>query len=173
MKIKKLKISSNIHPDNYVNIHTGETLSSESSDKVSLVIREATEEFIMSSKNYVVFDNNAVMYLTNHLSTTERARIFSIANMVRTNCSVVYQNNNHPHTPETLCTVLDMNLNKFYEFIRKLVKKNILCYAVCSPSGYVQKIYILNPYIARKTNKFNCELTTMFRDVTKDGQLLD
>jgi hypothetical protein len=90
--------------------------------------------------------------------------------MLRTDCSIVCQDNNHPHTPETISIKLDMHIDKWYEFVRKMVKKNILCYCVCAPSGYVQKIYMLNPFIARKRTTFNCELNTFFRDVTKDGE---
>ncbi len=41
-------------------------------------------------------------------------------------------------------------------------------YMVCAPTGFVQKIYVLNPYIARKRRVMNCELMIAFCDVTKD-----
>jgi len=171
--IDKRKISSNITPDEYVNRDTGELLSSEVNDKISLTIREDTNQFIINSDEYVVFDSDAIYYLTNYLSSTDRGKIMTIANMVKGDCSVVCQNNNHPHTPETLSVTLDMSLNKFYCFIRKMTKRNILAYTICAPSGFLQKIYMLNPYIARKRKTINCELNHFFRDLTKEGKIKD
>lgn len=165
------KISSKIIPSNYANIDTGETLSSETKDKVSITLKESTGQFIINSNEYVTFDSAAMEYLARELSHTDIGKIFHISNLVKGDCSIVCQGNNYPHTPETLSLSLDMHINKFYEFVRKLVKKNILAYCVCSPSGFVQKIYMLNPYIARKRKTINCELITFFRDITKDGQV--
>ncbi len=170
---KKRKITEAIDPNKYANPETGETLSSELNNNVSISVKKNTNQFIINSDEYVVFDSAAILYLTNALSSTERGKIVTIANMVKGDCSVICQNNNHPHTPETLSVTLDMNLNKFYEFVRKMVKKGIIAYCMCAPSGYLQKIYMLNPYVARKRKVINCELNTFFRDVTKDGEITD
>ena len=171
MRTIKRKINEALDLKQYTNNDTGETLDSELNDRVSITIRKNTNQFIINSDEYVVFDSNAIFYLTEHLSSTERGKILAMANMVKGDCSVISQVNNHPHTPETLSVTLDMNLNKFYEFIRKMVKKNILSYCVCAPSGFLQKIYMLNPYIARKRKSINCEMHTFFRDITKDGEI--
>lgn len=165
------KVSSKINPEDYVNHDTGELMNSEVKDGVSITFKESTNQFIIDSDEYVVFDADAIYYLTNQLSNADRGKIMTIANMVKGDCSIICQTNNHPHTPETLSVTLDMNLNKFYEFVRKMVKKNILAYTMCSPSGYLQKIYMLNPYVARKRKTINCELNTFFRDVTQDGKV--
>lgn len=161
------------HPDEYINVTTGELLSSEIKEGIKISIKQGTNQFIINSDNYVSFTKEALEYLYRELSNVDIGKITVISNMLKTDCSIVCQDNNHPHTPETLSITLDMNLNKFYEFVRKMVKKNILAYCVCAPSGYVQKIYMLNPYIARKRTSFNCELNVFFRDVTKDGELTD
>lgn len=168
---KKAKKSYVGNPDDYVNIHTGELLSSEVNEKVTITIKEGTNQFIINSDNYVTFTKEAIDYLNRELSNHDIGKITTIANMLKTDCSIICMNNNHPHSPETLSVTLDMNLNKFYEFVRKMVRKNILSYCVCAPSGYVQKIYMLNPYIARKRTSFNCELSLIFRDITKDGMV--
>jgi hypothetical protein len=170
---KERKVSSSIIPDQYVNTETGELLSSEVNDSVTITLKEKTNQFIINSNEYIVFDSNAIMFLTEHLNSTERGKILAMANMVKGDCCIITQKNNHPHTPETLSVTLDMNLNKFYEFIRKMVKKNILSYCTCAPSGFLQKIYMLNPYIARKRKNINCELNSFFRDITKDGEIKD
>lgn len=171
-KTKQRKISSKIIPGEYVNVNTGETLASEVNDNISITIKEGTNQFVINSDNYVTFTKEAIEYLYRELSSTDIGKITTISNMLKTDCSIICQENNHPHTPETLSIKLDMNLNKWYEFVRKMVKKNILAYCTCAPSGYIQKIYMLNPYIARKRTTFNCELSTFFRDVTKDNVML-
>lgn len=165
-KIRKLQVPRN--PEDYVNKETGELLSSELREGVSITVNEKTNQFIINSNEYVVFDSEAIIFLSQCLSRPDMARVLSLSNMVKGDCSVIYQNNNHPHTPETLSSSLDVCLNEWYLLVRRLVKKNVLAYAVCAPSGFVQKIYMLNPYIARKRKVINCELQSFFRDVTKD-----
>lgn len=172
-RTEKRTVKSKLHPEDYINPETGELLSSEVNDRITLTMNEKTNQFIINSDNYVVFDSAAIYYLSTQLSDTDRGKILKIADMVRGDCSIVCQNNNHPHTPETLSVTLEMEISRFYEFIRKMVKKNVLAYCVCAPSGYVQKIYMLNPYIARKRRTINCELNTFFRDITKDGEVKD
>lgn len=168
---KLRRVTKTIEVDDYVNHKDGTLLSSEFENKVSITIKEKTNQFIINSDEYVVFDSEAIIYLTNYLTNTERGKLFVIANMVRGDCSVLCQNNNHPHTPETLSLTLDMEISKFYKFVRTMVKKGILAYCVCAPSGYLQKIYMLNPYVARKRKTINCELNTFFRDITQDGKI--
>jgi hypothetical protein len=172
-KIINRTINSKIIPSNYVNTETGEVLTSEISKGISITLKENTNQFIINSNNYITFTKEAIEYLSREVSNNELFKITTMANMLRTDCAIVCQENNHPHTPDTLSLSFDMCINKWYEFVRKMVKKNILSYCVCAPSGYVQKIYMLNPYIARKRTTFNCELSSFFRDVTKDGELKD
>jgi hypothetical protein len=167
--IKPRKVQSKVIADDYVNKETGELLSSEVKDTISITLKEKTNQFIINSDEYIVFDADAISFLTKELSNSDRGKIMTIANMVKGDCSIICQNNNHPHTTDTLSVTLDMNLNRFYVFVRKMVTAGILAYCVCAPSGYVQKIYMLNPYVARKRKTINCELNTFFRDVTKDG----
>ncbi len=169
--VEKRKIQSKVIADQYANIETGELLTSEINNKISITLKENTNHFIINSDEYVVFDADAIYYLTAHLSSTDRGKIMTIANMVKGDCSVVCQNNNHPHTPETLSITFDMHIDKWYTFVRKMVKQNILAYCVCAPSGYLQKIYMLNPYIARKRKTINCELNHFFTDITKQGKI--
>ncbi len=171
MNTKKLrKQREAINPEEYVNTDTGEILSSEIKQGISLVLNKQTNQFIIDSDEYVTFDADAIYYLAEHLNAADRGKVMLLANMVKGDCCVLYQNNNHPHTPETLSVTFDMHIQKWYEFVRKMVKKNILAYCVCAPSGYLQKIYMLNPYIARKRKTINCELSHFFSDITKIGK---
>lgn len=162
------KIKKAIDLSNYVNAETGQVMSDEIGSQTRITSIHDTGQFIVKSNEFVVFDSAAADYLVRELTGAERARVFDMYNMVKGDCVVVMSKNNHPHTPDTLSAVLSMSLNKFYEFVRKLVKKNIMAYTVCAPSGVVQKIYMLNPYIGRKAKSVNNELLRIFRDVTLD-----
>lgn len=164
---KRISKPASIHPSDYVNKETGETMDSECKDNVKLSMREGTDQFTVSTNNYIVFDADAIAYVQNAVAKADVSRVFTMTSMLRTDCSVLYQNNNHPHNSNTLPVILNMSQDKFYKMVRRLVSKGILAYAVCAPSGFTQKIYMLNPYIARKRKTFSNELNTWFRDITK------
>lgn len=164
---KKAKVASKLHPSDYVNSETGKNMASEASETISITLSESKGTFIINSDNYVIFDTGAMAYLSRELNRSDVSKIYEMSAMLKGDCSIICQDNNQPHSTETLLVTLDIEKSKFYAFIRKLVNKNILSYSVCAPSGYVQKIYTLNPYIARKRKTINCYLQTMFRDITK------
>jgi hypothetical protein len=172
-KTSKRKTKELINPIDYVNTETGELLTSELKEGIKITLLKDTNQFIINSDEYVIFDADAIYYLTNHLSSTERGKVMTLANMLKGECSVLCQNNNHPHTPNTLSLFFDMHIDKWYQFVRKMVSKGVLAYCVCAPSGYLQKIYMLNPYIARKRKSINCELNYFFSDITKQGKIED
>ena len=154
------------HAENYMNKETGKTLAEEVTKGVKITMTEDTKFFTIDSDEYVVFDSDAINYLTKELAKAEMSRVLILANMVKGDCSVIYQNNNHPHTSDTLPQALALSKDEFYKMVRKLVSKNILAYCVCAPSGFVQKIYMLNPYVARKRKALNEELKVFFKDVS-------
>jgi hypothetical protein len=167
--VKKLVTESNIPMDEYKHISTGKTMLDES-DGNTAKMQKPTDHFRIDTDNYVVFSSDAVEYLLRTLNRTDVSRVFQIGNMVIGDCSVICSANYKPHSSDTLSAALQMDKNKFYEMVRRMVKKNILSYCVCAPTGHVQKIYMLNPYIARKKKALNCELLTIFRDITQDGK---
>lgn len=159
---------SNINVDKYANTETGETMRSETKSKERIQKKVPIGTFEVHSDNYVTFDDNAVKYLLKVLNRTDVSRVFQMGNMTRGACSVISHPNSRPHTSESLAKVLEMSMNKFYAMVRKMVKEGILAYTVCAPTGIVKKIYILNPYIAKKKRVMDCELLMTFCDVTKD-----
>jgi hypothetical protein len=165
--IKKLKTQSKRFPNEYVNIETGETLASEATTNVHITMKEDTQYFTIDSDEYIVFDSGAMEYLNRVLPKSDMARVLQMGNMVKGDCSILFQKNNIPHDSNTLPNALQLSQDKFYKMARTLVKKGILSYCVCAPSGYVQKIYMLNPYVARKRKVLNCELNTIFKDISK------
>lgn len=164
---KKVTKLAKVHPSDYVNHTTGENMASEHNKKISVTMREDTGHFTVNSDNYVVFDQGAMEYVQGAIAKVDVGKVFKMSTMLKGDCSVLYQNNNHPHNANTLPVILDMSQDKFYNLVRRLVSKGILAYAVCAPSGFTQKIYMLNPYIVRKKKTFNNELMVWFSDVSK------
>jgi len=161
-----VKTQKSIDGTAYTDTYTGKTLDEESPLGTEFVAKEAPKFFTISSDHYIVFDAAAIQYLSSELTKSDMARVMTMGTMIKGDCSVLYQGNNHAHNPETLSVALELSLDKFYKMVRGLVKKNILSYCVCAPSGFVQKIYMLNPYIARSRKTLSCELHTFFKDIT-------
>jgi len=171
-KVQNRMKNSTIIPSDYANIKTGELLSSEVKENIRITIKEGTNQFIINSDEYVTFTSEAMIYLADKLSNVDVARVFKLSNMLKGDCCIISQEDKSPHTSETLSLTLDMSKDEFYKMVKRLFKNNVLAYCVCAPSGFVQKIYMLNPYIARKRKNINCELNTFFRDVTKDVKIV-
>ena len=163
---KKVTIPVDAHPSDYVNHETGETMDSEVKDGLTVKMMQDTGHFVIDSNEFVVFDAGAVEYLQK-VAKADVNRVIQMGNMVKGDCSVIYQNNNHPHDSTTLPGVLKLSQDKFYKMVRRLVSLNVLSYCVCAPAGYTQKLYMLNPYIARKRKTFDNTLHEFFRDITK------
>ncbi len=166
-KINKRMKQSKIHPADYVHRDTGENMAEKVDETTSISLKEDTGQFIVNSNEYIVFDAGAMQYVQNALAKSDVSRVFTMTTMLKTEYSVLYQGNNRPHNANTLSVDLNMSQDKFYKMVRRLVSKNILAYVVCAPSGYTQKLYMLNPYIARRRKSFDNELKEFFRDITK------
>lgn len=162
------KVNKLIEKDlsNYVNIETGETLLSElacNNEKVK--ITKETDLVTISSKEFIIMDTEAWEYINTILNNVDRERILKMGHKVKTDFNIVF-NNTYPYTEETLAEFLNLHIKKFRSFISRLVKHNILSYIVCAPSGYVQKVYILNPTLVRKRKTFNKDLLNIFKDLS-------
>ena len=159
-----------LDPSSYVNPETGETISSEltnsDNDRVKLTRETNTDYFIIDSKEYVIIDSKGLLKVASILGEVELAKVIKMADCVRTPFNILYEDS-VPHTPESLSTYLDYNIDNFYKLIKKLVKKGIMAYIVCAPSGYVKKVYMLNPTLARKGKKFHAHIEDVFPDFSK------
>jgi len=169
--MKRIKKVTKLNPSDYVNPETGETISSElqseGAAKVTLIKEEDTDFYIIESKEYLVIDSKALFEVAKVISEAELAKIFKMADYVQTPFNILYEKPYTPHTSESLAEHLEYNLNNFYSTIRKLVKKGILAYIVCAPSGYLRKVYMLNPTLVRKGKKYHNYIKDIFPDLTK------
>lgn len=164
---KQHRRRSKLHADEYVHTGTGETLEFELGDTGSAFANHATGTFSIESKDFVSLDTTAVEYLLKVLNKADTARVLYMSTMLRGECSVICQKNNHPHTSETLYTALGMSHDEFYKMVRRLTKVGVLAHCICAPTGHIQKVYLLNPFISRRRKTLNCELLAVFTDVTK------
>ena len=110
-------------------------------------------------------DSNVIGYLSTILNNSDLAKILKMAKMVKTEFNILF-NYNIPHTPSTLSNDLDCPIDELYRLIKKLHTKGILAYCVSYKSGYKQKVYMLNPTVARKRKTFNKALLEIFDDLS-------
>lgn len=167
-KVKKVRRHILVDANNFANPETGETLSSELNDKVSIKAEEETDLITISSDEYIVFDSKAMIFICSILSKPDVEKVFRMSNMVKTDCSILYQNNNTPHDTKSLSISLNFSQDELRRLIKRLVSANILAYTVCAPTGFTRKIYMLNPFLARKRKTIHCELQEIFSDLSDD-----
>jgi hypothetical protein len=167
---KKIKLKTNHNPSEYINPDTGETLPSELSSgkncKIQLTKEEDSDYYVIDSERYIIIDSKALTKVTAMLKQAELAKVLKLADKVKTPFNIIYDDK-EPYTPEKLSEFLEFDLHNFYTLVRKLVKKGILAYVVCAPSGYLKKVYMLNPTLARKGKRFHNYTLDIFPDLGK------
>lgn len=159
---RKRKFDDNI----IVNAETGEIAKLPPSS--SCYIEEVMPSFALRTKNYVSITPEAITYLTEVCKKADIAKVMSMSANLRESFCIVFNSNNRPHNFKSLAKYLKMSEDELYKLIGRLVRKNILAYTVCSPSGHLEKIFMLNPYVVRKRTEISNVLKVIFRDVTKD-----
>ncbi len=153
----------NLDLDNYVNSETGELLLSEFNG-TSITASKETNRVLISSDEYVVIDSPSLRIMCDLLSNVDYRRVVTMGNWLFTDFNVVF-NNNVPHTLDTLAKALNMNPDDTRRFCKRLVEVNIMAYVVCAPSGFLQRIYMLNPILIRKRKTFHKHLLTFFNEL--------
>lgn len=132
------------------------------------VLEQQEPKYITFNSDEGIFiDSKALAHVSKLLSNNELSKVLKIADTVKTPHNILYDEEGLPHTPESLSVYIEFSINKFYTLMKKLVKKGIMAYVVCAPSGYVRKVYMLNPTFIRKGKKFNVWSTDIFPDLSK------
>jgi hypothetical protein len=164
--IKQSYYKKKVSTEKYVNVETGELLASEY-NVTSLNI--ANEDLvIVSSEEYVIIDSKAIMYIEREFSTSEKAKIYQMINMVRGSYNLLYDNSTgKPHTKETLNEAIEYARNQFINFMKKLHEKSVIYYLVGYKNRRKCKWIMLNPTLARKQKTFHRDCLDVFTDLTK------
>lgn len=162
MQVRKVKNKNKVDITKYVNSETGELLIDEVEGDASLSITSESDTVIVSSKNYAVIDEDAVMYLMSVLNNSDFANVMKMAITTKTPLNIIY-NNNIPHTNETLKRYLSLNSKSMYnKMVNRLINEGILYQIKGKVYGKVRVIYMLNPYVTRKRKTFDSKVFDVF-----------
>ena len=128
-KITQPRLKKNVDFDleTYVNIETGELLSSSlGRDKLSVSVTEKGDYVVMSSDDYVVLDSATVKFLANQLSRAELSNVLMMATDLKTPLNLVY-NGPQPHSNESLQAFLGYSSRAmFFKLLNKLMKLGVI-----------------------------------------------
>lgn len=117
----------------------------------------------ISYNNYIMIDTATLKTLVdeNLLTRVEKGYIVEFATMLRTQYNAIF-NNNVPHTIDSLSEYFEMNYNRMSSTLKTLTKKGILAKLDTGD----RKMYILNPYLARKRKYIDSETALIFKKFT-------
>lgn len=133
-----------------------------------LVLEKESELIKIHSENYMVVDTDVLNYIKSKISATDYEKLFSLGVFLKTKFNILF-NHTRPFTLETLSKKLGINKDNTNKFIKRMVEQQIMAYTVCAPSGYVSKIYSINPQLMRRGNWYDKEfVTTYFTDFSKE-----
>lgn len=169
-KLTQPRLKKNVQFDleNYVNIQTGEMLTSSlGKDKLSVSVTEKGDYVVMSSDDYVVLDSATVRYLSHELSRAELSNVLMMATDLKTPLNLVY-NGPQPHSNESLQAFLGYSSkDKFFKLLKKLMELGVLYQIKGKISGDIRVVYMLNPYIARKRKTIDNTVFKVFEPFIK------
>ena len=162
---KKVVHRAGFDASKFVDSETGETLESVLG-KGHLENVSVTDLFTLSYEDYRIINDKRLDDVKGSVSRSDYVRFLDMSKMVKTIFNVLY-NSTIPHDLESLSRALDLPKDEVTRLVNRLVKKGFMAYTVCAPSGFVQKLYMLNPSIIRKRKTFHKELLIFFKDLGK------
>lgn len=132
-----------------------------------LVLQKETGVVEIHSDNYMVVDTDVLELVRSRISTTDYERLFSLGVFLKTKFNILF-NHTRPFTLQALSEKLGINTENTNKFVKRMVEMGIMAYTVCAPSGYVEKIYAINPQLIRRGRFYDKEfITTYFTDFSK------
>lgn len=144
----KIRRNAPIDLSKYINSETGETLESEG----AVVVRnEDTGLVTISSGEYATIDAAAWDYICGILNDADVGKVSKMAQMTKTSLNLLYAGNNRPHSSKTLQVALSIKSQRmFFELVKRLKKAGVIYVLDGLILGEVRKVYMLNPFLARK-----------------------
>jgi hypothetical protein len=156
--------NTNFDPNDYVNRHTGEVLP----EGATVKLTQIADESLYKSTNFLVLDTDALKAIKSNLSYSDFGALIRMCENVSWIYNVLMTSDKTiPHTNSSIAKELNITGEGARKILKKLVSKNILAYCICFPSGFKKKVYILNPSLMRRGNKFNNSVNSIFRDFTE------
>lgn len=115
----------------------------------------------------IIIDSKVIEYLAANFTNAELGRILQMADMVSGSYNILADENNDPHTKETLMNELDYARNNFAIFMKKLYDKSIICYTKSTKKNKQITHVMLNPTLARKSKTVHKECLALFDDLRR------
>ena len=162
--VSRRKLKKKINYDNYVNIDTGESVSSELNNGESMCIEVPTGEVVLTFKEFVMTNALLEWKILWDMPPVDFRRYHFMTCFLHTPFNIVMSKNNRPHTPETLSKELQLSKCETTRLVNRLTENGLLLYTNIPESGYEKKVYIINPFVSRKRNSINEKLLTLFPD---------
>ena len=164
-KTTNLTIRTELDSEQYVNKDTGELLSSEHPE-AKLKLHKDTGLVDKKYDSFTITNDEALEVIDQHYSNAESNRVIKMTRMVNDCTNVLKQQDDVPHSTETLMNILGYSRAAFYVFIRKLIWHDIVHVTIRNVDNKIIKTIVLNPHIARRS-KIQHGLTLAFKDISK------
>lgn len=120
-----------------------------------------TELYEVSSDNYVIMDSDTAKMVQAKVSSGDFQKLVSLSTYLSSKLNILL-NHKVPFTEPTLSKFLKMNKDNTVRFVKRMVKAGVMVYTVCAPSGYEQKVYIMNPQLFRKGKLYHESLLNLY-----------
>lgn len=161
----KVTIRKNLDPNKTVNTEDGQTIGSEHPGS-DVRLHTPTDVVKMKYPTFIVTSSVAMRVVREHYSRPEVDRISQMTDMTNDKTNVLKQEDNVPHSTETLMEALNYNKNAFYIFMRKLIYHDIVHVTIRNVNERIIKTIVLNPYLSCRS-KIKLELAETFKDISK------
>lgn len=166
---KVMKTSATVDLSKYVNHETGEFLTESIPDNVKLKCKEETGTFVITSDDYAVIEIPALLSLMQILNNSDIGNIIKMSITTKTPLNIVFNNNNIPHTNDSLQDYLQIaSKSMFLKLIKRLIKAGVLYQIKGRIYGEVRVCYMLNPFLSRKRKQFEQKVLDVFNDFKLD-----
>lgn len=162
MRQTKQVIKKAINADDYVNLETGETLTSEHGN-VRAVQVDNGDFIIYKSNNFTTMEKSALEYLKRHLSVKDIGYIHLMLHMVYGSMNALYTRNMTAHTRETLMKELELARTQFSGLITRLIKIGVLYELKGLRGSKITKTFILNPNVGRAGSRIDRYTSELFK----------
>lgn len=148
----------------FTNTETGEAVDG------TVVQMLPTDQFTIQYEKFTISNDKAFEVIQQVLGIAYRGHVHQLASTVQGEYNICMDPMKNPHTIESLQKFMQQHRSRFYMIIGKLIDANILSYAVTNKTGIKgkrQKVYMINPYVVRKSPVINEYLKTLFIDISE------
>lgn len=162
---RPITIKETVNPQRLISTETGEILE-QNNCSIKITKEHATDFFLVHSDNYIILDVQAMTLIKPLISYSDFGALMFISQIITKNYNVCMKDFDNPHTTKSISEDLNVTVQGANKILNKLVSKNILAYAICYPSGFRQKLYMINPSLLRQGKKYSNSIEPLFKDLT-------